>query len=57
MKSGAVIEGLDVTEDGRAGLGAGSEAMMTDQFEFEAAKERLDEGVIVAVGFATDGRD
>ena len=44
MKSGAVIEGLDVIEDGGAGLGAGGEAMMIDQFVFEAAKERLDEG-------------
>ena len=57
MESGAIIEGLDVIEDGGAGLGAGGEAMMIDQFVFEAAKERLDEGVIVAVGFATHGRD
>ena len=57
VKSGAVIEGLDVIEDGGAGLGAGGEAMMIDQFVFEAAKERLDESVIVAVGFATHGRD
>ncbi len=57
VKSGAVIEGLDVIEDSGAGLGSGGEAMMIDQFVFEAAKERLDEGVIVAVGFATHGRD
>ena len=57
MKSGAVIEGLDVIEDGGAGLGAGGEAMMIDQFVLEAAKERLDEDVIVAVGFAAHGRD
>ena len=57
MKSGAVIEGLDVIEDSGAGLGAGGEAMMVDQFVFEAAKEELDEGVIVAVGFATHGGD
>jgi hypothetical protein len=49
VKSGAVIEGLDVIEDG----GAGGEAMMIDQFVFEAAKERLDEGVIVAVVLPT----
>jgi hypothetical protein len=49
VKSGAVVEGLDVIKDGSAGLGAGGEAMMIDQFVFEAAKERLDEGVIVAV--------
>ena len=57
VESGAVVEGLDVIEDGGAGLGAGGEAMVIDQFVFEAAKERLDEGVIVAVGFATHGRD
>ena len=57
MESGAIVEGLDVIEDGGAGLGAGGEAMMIDQFVFEAAKKRLDEGVIVAVGFATHGRD
>jgi hypothetical protein len=57
MESGAIIEDLDVIEDGGASLGAGGEAMMVDQFVFEAAKERLDEGVIVAVGFATHGRD
>jgi hypothetical protein len=55
VESGAVIEGLDVIEDGGAGLGAGSEAMMVGQFLFETAKEGLDEGVIVAIGFATHG--
>jgi hypothetical protein len=43
VKSGTVIEGLDVIEDGGASLGAGGEAMMIDQFVFETAKERLDE--------------
>src|SRR6478609_4538797 len=38
VKSGAVIEGLDVIEGGGAGLGTGSEAMMVDQFVFETAK-------------------
>ena len=57
MESGAIVEGLDVIEDGGASLGAGGEAMMIDQFVFEAAKEGLDEGVIVAVGFAAHGRD
>ena len=55
VESGAVIEGLDVIEDGGAGLGAGNEAMMVGQFLFETAKEGLDEGVIVAIGFATHG--
>ena len=57
MESGAVIEGLDVIEDGGASLGAGGEAMMIDQFVFEAAKEGLDEGVIVAVALATHGSE
>ena len=57
MESGAIVEGLDVIEDGGASLGAGGEAMMIDQFLFEAAKEGLDEGVIVAVAFAAHGRD
>ena len=57
VQSVAIVEGLDVIEDGGASLGADGEAMMLDQFVFEAAKERLDEGVIVAVGFATHGRD
>ena len=57
VESGTVIEGFDVIEDGGAGLGAGSEAMMVDQFVFESAKEGLDEGVIVAVAFATHGSD
>lgn len=57
VESGAIVEGLDVIEDGGASLGAGGEAMMIDQFVFEAAKEGLDEGVIVAVGFAAHGRD
>ena len=56
MKSDAVIEGLDVIEDGGAGLGAGGEAMMIDQFVFEAAKEGLDKSVVVAVAFSTHRR-
>ena len=55
MHPGAIVEGLDVIEDGGAGLGAGGEAMMIDQFVFEAVKERLDEGVVVAVAFAAHG--
>ncbi len=35
VESGAVVEGFDVIEDGGAGLGAGSEAMMIYQFVFE----------------------
>ena len=52
MKSGAVIEGFNVIKDGIAGLGAGGEAMMIDQFVFEAAKERFSKSVVVAVAFS-----
>ena len=55
MKSGGVIEGFDVIEDGRASLGERSEAMMIDQFVFETAKEALDEGIVVAVPLSTHG--
>ena len=55
MEPGAVIEGLDIVEDGAARLGVSGEALLIDQFLFEAAPERLDKGVIVAVTFATHG--
>jgi len=55
VKSGAVIEGFDVIEDSSASLGEGAEAMMVDQFVFEAAKERLNKSVVVAVAFCTHG--
>ena len=53
MESGAVIEGFDVVEDGSASLGEGSEAMVIDQFVFEAAKEAFDKGIVVAVPLST----
>lgn len=34
MKSGAVIEGFDLVEDGGTSLGEGGEAVMVDQFVF-----------------------
>ena len=57
MQSGAVVEGFDVIEDGGASLGVGGEAVMIDEFVFEAAPEGLDEGVIIAVALATHGSD
>ncbi len=57
MQSGAVIEGFDVIEDGSASLGMGGEALVIDQFVFEAAPERLDKGVIVAVTGAAHGSE
>ncbi len=44
VKSRAVVEGLDVVEDGGAGLGTGGEAVVIDQLVFEAAPERFDKG-------------
>jgi hypothetical protein len=41
VQSGAVIEGLDVIEDGGACLGMGGKALMVDQFVFKAAPEGL----------------
>ena len=57
MESGAVVEGFDVVEDGAARLGEGGEALMIDDFIFEAAPKGLDEGVIVAVAFSTHRSD
>jgi len=44
VEPGAVIEGFDVVEDGGASLGVGGEAMVIDQFVFEAAPKTFDEG-------------
>ena len=56
MQSGAVIEGLNVVEDGSACLSEGSELVVVNEFVFEAAPEGFDEGVIVTVALATHGR-
>ena len=53
MKSDAVIEGFNVIKDGGAGVGEGPEALMVNQFVFEAAKERFNKSVVVAVAFST----
>ena len=55
VKSGAVIEGFDVIEDRSTSLGEAVEAMMVDELIFEAAKERLNKGVVVTVAFSTHG--
>jgi hypothetical protein len=55
VKSGAVIEGFDVIEDGSTSLGEGGEAVMIDHFVFETAKEALDKGIVVAVSLSTHG--
>jgi hypothetical protein len=53
VESGAVIKGLDVV----ASLGKSGETLVVDYFVFKAAPEGLDEGVIVAIAFATHGSD
>jgi hypothetical protein len=53
VESGAVIEDFDVVEDRSASLGECGEAVMIDQFVFEAAKEAFDKSIIVAVAFST----
>ena len=57
VKSGAVIEGFDVVENGAARFGEGGEALVVDDFVFEAAPEGFDEGVVVAIAFAAHGSD
>jgi hypothetical protein len=57
VQSGTVIKGFDVIEDGTARLGEGGEALVIDDFVFQAAPEGFDEGVIVAIAFATHGSD
>ena len=48
MKSGAVIEGFDIVEDGRTSLSERCEAVVIDQFVFKTAKEAPDEGACFA---------
>ena len=55
MESGAVVEGFDVIEDSGTSFGKRGEAMVVNQFVFEAAKEALDKGIVVAVAFASHG--
>ena len=42
VESGAVVEGFDVMEDGATRFGQGGEAVVVNQFVFEAAKERFE---------------
>ena len=55
VESGAVIEGFDVVEDGRASLSTGSKAVMIDQLVFKAAPKGFNEGVVVAVSWTAHG--
>ena len=53
MQSGPVIEGFDVIEDSGARLGQCGEAMMVNEFVFEAAPKRFNEGIVVAVALTS----
>ena len=55
VEPSAVIKGFDVVEDGGASLREGGEALVVDDFIFKAAPEGFDEGVVVAISFATHG--
>ncbi len=57
VESGAIVEGFDVMEDGATGFGQGGEAVVVNQFVFEAAPKRLNESVVVTVALASHGRD
>ena len=57
VQSGAVIEGLDIVEEGAASFFEGGEALVIDDFVFKAAPEGFDEGVVVTVAFAAHGSD
>ena len=54
MESGAVIKSFDVVKDDVASLGKGGEALVVDDFIFEAAPKGFDEGYLV---LAADLRD
>ena len=53
MQSGAVVKGFDVIEDSGARLGQCGEAMMVNEFVFEATPKRFNEGIVVAVALTS----
>jgi len=55
VESSAVVEGFNVIEDGGTSLDQGGEATVVNKFVFEAAPERLNEGIVVAVTLASHG--
>ena len=57
MESRAVVEGFNVIEDGGTSLGQGGEAAVVNEFVFEAAPERLNKGIVVAVTLASHGSE
>ena len=48
-----VIEGFDVIEDGRVGLGAGVEVLLVEPFGFEGAPEGFHGGVVITMALGT----
>ena len=57
VKAFAIIECLDVVEDGGTGLMVGGEVTPVNQLQFEGAPEALHGGMVVAVAAATHGGD
>jgi hypothetical protein len=57
VESSTIIKHFDVVEDRGASFGSGGKAAVIDDFVFKAAPERLDEGVVVAVCAAAQGRN
>ena len=57
VQPGTVVKGFDVVEDNGASLGGSGKAVMVDRLLFEGNPEGFDEGVVVAVSFATHGSD
>ena len=57
MAAGAVVERLDVVEDGGAGFAPGGEVAAMNQFIFQAAPERFHRGIVVAVALAAHRGD
>ncbi len=53
MQPDAVVEGFDVVKDGGASLGEAGEAIVVNEFVFEATPERFDEGIVVTVALAS----
>ena len=53
VETAPVIKGVDVSEDGEAGLCTSGKGTTPEAFAFERGPKALHVGVIIAVGFAT----
>ena len=56
MESAWIVEGVDVVEEHRVGLGSGGRRASVEAFGFESGPERLHGGVIIAVGASAHAR-